>query len=72
VLDSSRNNAQLRFVIQETIDVTIEAQPTEGVLACLGVVIPVLPEHRVSFARAGLAVSENRRIEPSRYVEDAV
>ncbi len=50
LFDSSRYDTELGLVIEESVNIAIEAQPTKGVLSSILVIVPVLAEHRVSFA----------------------
>ena len=50
LFDSSWNDTKLGFVIEKSVNIAIEAQPTESVLPRILIVIPMLPKHSVSFA----------------------
>ena len=50
LFDSPWNDTELGFVIEKSVNITIEAQPTKSVLPRILIVIPMLPKHSVSFA----------------------
>ena len=59
ILNGARNDPQLALIVEEAIDIPIEPQATQRVLPSVGIVVPMLPKHRVGLARTRLPICKD-------------